>query len=736
MSWMLGRRSAWIVIVFWVAVGGMLSPMALRIDNAQKNDASAYLPRDAESTRLLAAQRNFPGGDAVPAVVVIRRPSGLTAADRRAATAVAGALRPFASGPAVGPIVSPNGRSLILTIPMAQQDDASAFTADVREMRHVARPLVPAGADVMITGPAGLIADTFHLFSMIESRLLLVTAAIVAVILLVVYRSPLLWLVPLMSVGIADQTAAGIIYLLARHTGLTVNGQSSGILRVLVFGAGTDYALLLIARYREELTRHREPRQAMTEALRRAGPAIVASAGTVIIGMLCLLFGVLASDRGLGPVGAIGISTALITMTTLLPAAMVLGGRRLFWPRIPRFGEHPPVTDTARRGPAALTAHAAALAAPTVPGHEDLSEFDLAEEPGRWVRIGAAIDRRPRTVWVLTSLALGALALGLFAMDTSLRGDQGFRHEVEAVRGIDQVSADFPAGITAPTYVIAASAAAPLVEAAIRGTPGIAGVFETGRVGAHVQYLAVLRDRPDSPASFTAVRELRTRVHRVPGSQALVGGNTAVNLDVRAAAVRDRIMIMPLVLAVVFMVLMFLLRAIVAPLVLMATVVLSFVAALGASSVAFTWIFDFSGSDPSLPLFGFIFLVALGVDYNIFLMTRVREEAQRIGPRPGVLHALAVTGGVITSAGVVLAATFSALIIFPLVQLAEVGFLVAFGVLLDTLVVRSILVPALTLDIDRRIWWPSRLAREDDSLPVSSPAHLEIGALPPPRHGP
>nr|WP_232291730.1 MMPL family transporter [Frankia sp. QA3] len=741
---MIGHRSAWLIIVFWLAVGAAASPLAFRLADAQKNDASAFLPADAESTRLLAAQRHFPGGDAVPAVVVMTRPDGLTPADRSAATDIGGALRNFASGPVLGPVVSPNGRSLILTIPLAQLDDASQFTDNLREMRRIAARLAPAGTETAITGPAGLVADAFQAFRTIESRLLIVTTGIVAVILLVVYRSPLLWLVPLVSVGIADQTAAGIISLLARHGGLTVNGQSSGILRVLVFGAGTDYALLLIARYREELTRHRDPRHAMHEAMRHAGPAILASAGTVVIGMLCLLFGVLASDRGLGPVGAIGISTALVTMTTLLPAAMVLCGRRLFWPFVPHFGEHPPVTDTARRGPAARAAHENALSAPTAPGHEDLTEFDLAEEPGRWVRIGAAIDRRPRVVWVGTSLALGVLVVGLLAMDTSLRQDQGFRDRVESVRGIELISTDFPPGVAAPTYVIAAERAAPRVAAVIRTTPGVAGVAEIGRAGDRVQFLVVLSDQPDSPESFDAVRELRSRVHRVPGAGALVGGNTAVNLDVRQAAVRDREVIIPLVLAVVLVVLMFLLRSLVAPLVLMATVVLSYLAALGASTIAYRWIFGFPGADPSLPLLAFIFLVALGVDYNIFLMTRVREEAERIGPRPGVLHALAVTGGVITSAGVVLAATFSALIIFPLVQLAEVGFVVAFGVLLDTLVVRSILVPALTLDIGRRIWWPSRLARADDAAggppPPTAPAAptgpMGGAPVPPPRPQP
>ncbi|WP_412842410.1 MMPL family transporter [Candidatus Frankia alpina] len=337
-----------------------------------------------------------------------------------------------------------------------------------------------------------------------------------------------------------------------------------------------------------------------------------------------------------------------------------------------------------------------------------------------------------------TSLALGVLVVGLLTINTSLRQDQGFRHRVESVRGIELISAGFPPGVAAPTYVVASERAAAQVDVAIRTTPGVAGTAKIGRAGDQVQFLVVLRDQPDSQRSFDTVRELRSRLHRIPAAGTLVGGNTAVNLDVRQAAVRDREMIIPLVLVVVLVVLMFLLHSIVAPLMLMATVVLSYLAALGASAVAYRWIFDFPGADPSLPLLAFIFLVALGVDYNIFLMTRVREEVERIGSRPGVLHALAVTGGVITSAGVVLAATFSALIIFPLVQLTEVGFVVAFGVLLDALVVRSILVPALTLDIGRRIWWPSRLARTDgtdSTRPAAAPGGPISTPRPrPPRH--
>ncbi len=685
-AWPAGPRLKWALLLVWIAVAAVASPLAIKLSEAQKNDASSFLPSQAESTRLFEAQKLLPGGDAVPAIIAFVRDPELTPADRTAVEALSHRLEGFSELPVGMPIPSPKGNTMLLAVSLAQSADIVEFTNKVKEIRRIVRDAAPPGLQTSLTGPAGLITDTFDVFSGVESALLFVTAGVVAIILLIVYRSPLLWLVPLLAVAVADQTATGLVYLAARYGGLTVNGQSAGILRVLVFGAGTDYALLLIARYREELTRHADPHAAMRVAIRRAGPAILASAATVIISMLCLLLGELNSDRGLGPVGAIGIATALVTMMTLLPATLVVCGRRLFWPFIPRYG------------------------------------MDTREESGFWSRVGTTITARPRTIWIAATLVLTGLAFATIHLNTGLRQDQGFTKPMDSVVGQELVQRSFPAGTTSPTYVIANAATADKVHSAITRNPGVATVVESGRGAGLVQFLVILSQPPDTKASFDTIGQLRDAVHAIPAADALVGGNTAVNLDLRDASVHDRKVVIPVVLVVVVVILGLLLRSVVTPLLLIATVVVSFLAALGASALAYDWLFGFAGADPSLPLLGFIFLVALGIDYNIFLMTRVREEVGRIGARPGVRHGLAVTGGVITSAGVVLAATFSALFILPLVQLAEVGFLVAFGVLLDTLVVRSILVPALAIDIGPKIWWPSRLAK----LPPDQPGTAGI----------
>ncbi len=671
----------WAILLMWIIIAVVVTPLASRLTGAQKNDASSFLPDRAESTQVLQAQKQLPGGDALPAIVVFARVPELTAADRTAVAELTRRLDGFSASPVGAPIPSPRGDALIVGVSLAQNANVVKFTDRVKDIRRIVRESAPPGLRTSVTGPAGFLTDSYDVFSGVDTTLLFVTGGVVAVILLIVYRSPFLWFVPLLSVAIADQTATGLIYLAARYRGLTVNGQSAGILRVLVFGAGTDYALLLIARYREELTRHTDAHEAMRIAIRRAGPAVVASAVTVIISLLCLLLGELNSDRGLGPVGAIGIASALVTMMTLLPAALVVCGRRLFWPFIPRYGA------------------------------------DAVAESGFWSRTGATIARRPRTVWIAATLVLTGLAFAALHLNTGLRQDQGFTGPVDSVVGQELAERSFPAGATSPTYVITNTAAADEVLATIGKNPGVATAVENGRSTGKVQFLVVLSPPPDTRASFDTINQLRTAVHAIPGADALVGGNTAVNLDVRNASVRDRKVVIPVVLLIVVVILGLLLRAVVTPLILIATVVLSFLAALGASALAYDRLFGFAGADPSLPLLGFIFLVALGIDYNIFLMTRVREESARIGPGPGVRHGLAVTGGVITSAGVVLAATFSVLFILPLVQLAEMGFLVAFGVLLDTLVVRSVLVPALALDIGPKIWWPSRLAKPPADRP-------------------
>jgi RND superfamily putative drug exporter len=535
------------------------------------------------------------------------------------------------------------------------------------------------GMSVHIAGPLGSAADSGEAFKGIDSTLLYATLTVVIVLLLITYRSPVLWLLPVISAGIALTSAQALIYLLAAHAGLTVNAQSAGILYVLVFGAGTDYALLLIARYREELRRHEDRHEAMAEALRRAGPAILASGTTVILGMLTLLVAELNSTRGLGPVLAIGIVVALAAMMTLLPALLVICGRWVFWPVKPRYGSAEPTTA------------------------------------GFWARLGRNIARKPRVVWVSTALVLGAMALGTLGLQASgLTNADSFRGRPDSVVGQSVLARHFPAGAGQPVVVIGKASDSARLASAFRATPGITGVTPPVTRAGQAYLEGTLTSAPDGQTAFATIDRVRSSVHKISGAHALVGGNTAINLDVQRAAAHDRQVIIPLILAVVFVVLAVLLRAIVASVMLIATVVLSFAAALGVSALFFDHVFNFGGADTSFPLFVFVFLVALGIDYNIFLMTRVREEAKRRGTREGSVLGLAATGGVITSAGAVLAGTFAALGTLPVTFLAELGFAVAFGVLLDTLVVRSVLVTALNLDIGRWLWWPSDLTRIPD----------------------
>jgi RND superfamily putative drug exporter len=609
---------------------------------------------------------------------VYYRVSGLTGADKAKAAAD---VRRFAGVHGVvrsqvaGPIPSADGKAMETIVPINLGSKGwNGASAAATKLRVIARTDAN-GLAFHIAGPLGNAADSASAFKGIDGTLLYATLAVVIVLLLITYRSPVLWLLPVMSAGVALVAAQGLIYLLARH-GLTVNAQSAGILLVLVFGAGTDYALLLTARYREELRRHQDRHEAMAVALRRAGPAVIASAGTVIVSLLTLTIAELASTKSLGPVLAIGVVVALAAMMTLLPALLVIFGRWVFWPVKPAYGTGEPTTR------------------------------------GFWARVGRRIAIRPRLVWVVTAVILGAMALGLTGLKASgLTTAQGFRHTPDSVVGQTVIDQHFPAGAGQPVIVIGNQGHAAALLAAVKATPGITGVTGTSKAG-HAYLTGTLSTAPDSQAAYNTIDRIRTAVHAVPGANALVGGNTAINLDVKNASAHDRTVIIPVILAVVFLILALLLRALIAPIMLIATVVLSFAAALGVSALVFNHVFGFGGADTSFPLFVFVFLVALGIDYNIFLMTRVREEAGKYGPRHGALTGLAATGGVITSAGAVLAGTFAALATLPVTFLAELGFAVAFGVLLDTIIVRSVLVTALNLDLGRWVWWPSRLARE------------------------
>jgi putative drug exporter of the RND superfamily len=684
-----GRWSKWVVLALWIVVLAVAAPMAGKLSGVEKNDNSAWLPGNAEATKVSDLQKQFQPDDIAPALIVYERDGGITAADQARATADAQAFAavPGLAGQVSGPVPSKDKAALETVVPIKVD---SAGWDKIVDSTDAIKKITGTGTDglkVYLTGPAGNAADSAGAFNGIDGTLLYTTLIVVAVILLITYRSPILWLLPILSAGVALASAQGVIYLLAKHAGLVVNAQSAGILTVLVFGAGTDYALLLVARYREELRRHADRHEAMQFALHRAGPAIIASAATVAVGMSILTLAEVNSTRGLGPVAALGIVVGLLAMVTLLLALLVICGRWLFWPVRPKFGTPEPTAT------------------------------------GLWARLGGRIARRPRTVWITTAVVLGAMALGLLQLSANgLSSGDTFTTKQPAEVGLEAMARHFPAGQGQPVAVIADAGSADQVRQALAGTPGITAVADPVVKNGLVELDGTLQAAPDSKAAQAVVKQVRTAVHAIPGADAKVGGITAMTIDINEANRHDNRLVIPLVLLVVLVILGLLLRSIVAPLLLMGTVVLSFAAALGVSALVFRHLFHFGGEDTSFPLYVFVFLVALGIDYNIFLMTRVREESQKHGTRRGALTGLAATGGVITSAGIVLAGTFSALGSLPLVAFAEIGFAVAFGVLLDTLVVRSVLVTALTLDIGRAMWWPSRLARVRDEEPPAEVA--------------
>jgi RND superfamily putative drug exporter len=680
-----GSWTKWVVVGFWVVVLVLALPLSSKLTGAEKNDTKYWLPGSAESTKVLDVQSRFQSPNVYTGVVVYVRPSGLTAADRAKAAADA---RRFAGvpgavpGTVTGPIPSSDGKAMqtILQVNLGTKGWANANKAV-----DAIRAITSSNADglaVHITGPLGYAADSNNVFKGIDSTLLFSAVAVVIVILLITYRSPVLWLLPVVSSGVALITAQAVIYLLAAHAGLVVNAQSAGILDVLVFGASTDYALLIVARYREELRRHDRRHAAMAEALRRAGPAIIASGTTVVLALLTLSAAELNSTSSLGPVLAIGVAVGMVVMLTLLPALMVTFPRGVFWPYKPTYGSPEPT------------------------------------HRGMWARVGWSIAPRPRITWITTAVILGVLALGLTGLKANgLTNAQGFRGHPDSVTGESVLAAHFPAGAGQPVIVIGNASAAAQLRSAFAATPGISAVTPPVTRAGYAYLEGTLTAPPDSQAAYGTIDRVRSAVHAVPGANALVGGGTAVNLDVQRASAHDRNVIIPLILVVVFVILGLLLRALVAPLILTATVVLSFAAALGVSAFFFNHVFGFGGADTSFPLFVFVFLVALGVDYNIFLMTRVREEALKRDARHGAIVGMAATGGVITSAGFVLAGTFAVLATIPATFLTELGFAVAFGILLDTIVVRLLLVTALNLDLGRHMWWPSPLARKPDPAP-------------------
>lgn len=672
-----GRTGKWLVLAMWVAIIVVAFPLASRLSGVVEDNSTAELPRAAESTRVAELVDRFPDANVTTGVVVYVRESGLTADDRAKVDADRLAFKRFAVQPIPPTQPSDDGQALLLAVPF----DSSTVTEDASQVRTSAGENLPAGLEAKLTGPAGIGLDVSEALSGIDTTALLVAAAVVAALLLIIYRSPVLWVLPLLNAFLALQLANAAIYLLAKHAGLAVSSGSASILAVLVFGVSTDYALLLLARYREELRREPDRHVAMAVALRRAGPAIAASAATTALGLLCLLAADMGFNYTLGPAAAISILAGLATMITLLPALLVISGRWVFWPVVPRHGG----ARTASRSV--------------------------------WGRIGDGVARRPRRVWVGAVLALGVLAFGVVGLETGLDEENIVTTTPDSLAGERLLAAHYPAGQSRPVQVIADAPAAADVTSALRDVDGVAEISQEtlSTDGELIMVYAVLADPSDSPAAEATVDRIRTATRAVPGADAMVGGSTASTMDQDQAQEHDRQVVIPLVLVVVFTVLLLLLRALVAPLLLIATVVLSYFAALGASWLLFTHVFDFPAVDSQLMLIGFLFLVTLGVDYNIFLISRVREEVKRHdrrdAHREGIVRGLAVTGAVISSAGLVLAATFSVLAFLPLVLLVQLGVLVSLGVLLDTFLVRSILVPALAMDVGRWFWWPSRLAR-------------------------
>jgi putative drug exporter of the RND superfamily len=687
------RRLRWPVMIAWLIAVIFLSPLANSLSHVTNDSNAANLPASAPSTRVIAlelqqATRHGPGQPQTDtAFVVFVRGKGLTVTDMAAvasARAAVGRLAGQANGlSAPSPVQrSADGQAALFTanITASADSQASADTAAVRAIRGVvAGPVSRAGGglQVEVTGPAAVTADQGTPTTTI---LELTALVIVAVVFFVVYRSPVLWFFPLLGAVAGIQVAEAGAHGLA-SAGLTVSSLSASILIVLVFGAASDYALLLIHRYREELCRHPASEDAMAAALRRTLPTLLASSGTVTIAMICLLAARSASLHGLGPVGAAGIVSALLAQTTFLPALLLILGPAAFWPRVPRAGQ-------------------------TTGGESRL-----------WSGIGTRVARHPARVALAAVVLLGAACAGLAALriDNSnlaqVKGDPG------SVAGAQLVDAHFPAGLLDPVTILAPPAQAGAAAAAAQATPGVAEVVPSSPVQGYAFYSVITSASPYGAAGQAVIVHLRQRLGRdAPGS--LVGGDPAVQYDIIQASGHDAVVLIPLILVVILLVIALLLQSVIAPLVLVATTALSFGASFGLSDLLWRYGLGYSGIESQVPVYIFVFLVALGVDYNIFLAARIREEARHQGIRQGTLRGLSVTGGVITAAGVVLAATFAALVREPTVYLTEVGTAVAIGVLLDTLLVRTVLVPAALLTIGERVWWPTRPGRQAAAIPV------------------
>jgi RND superfamily putative drug exporter len=713
-----GRKALWLAIVAiitWLAIGGFSGAAFSKISTVQENDNSAFLPDDAESTIAgeVIVKFSQQSADVLPTLLLLvgdlnpaTNPSALAAVNEYASTLGSKvlpesgkALSTYFAPTPIFPIPSADGKAVLINVALDSAiageniDKEPVLPLIVEFIRaDMEKTFTTSGVESYVTGPGGIFADLFGAFGSIDTRLLQTTLIVVAIILIVVYRSPILWIIPLFTAGTALGLATMIVYYLAKADVLDLNGQTQGILDVLVLGAATDYALLLISRYREELHHHQSRFEAMKIAWRGVVEPILASGSTVIAGLMVLLLSDLSSNRGLGPVGSIGIASSMLAALTLLPALLVVFGRWIFWPKVPKFGAE----------------------------DEKLS--------GIWSKVGSLVERRPKGVWISTA----ALLIIFAAFAPTLKSDglaqtEAFTTKTDSVVGLEKLGEHFPSGEGTPVEIVVDQEDISSVSAAVLKVANVANVVpvtnldpvtkqptsELRIVEGKALLYATLNVAADSTEAKNTIPLIREAVKAVDES-VLVGGQTAIGYDIDQSSRRDNRVIIPIVLILIAIILGLLLRSILAAGLLLVTVVLSFAATLGVCALVFEHVFGFAGTDASFPLFAFVFLVALGIDYNIFLMTRVREESMKIGTRAGVIKGLTVTGGVITSAGIVLAATFGVLGVLPLVFLAELGFAVAFGVLLDTIVVRSLLVPALVRIIGPKIWWPSQLQHQKD----------------------
>jgi RND superfamily putative drug exporter len=666
----VGRRTKYAVLLGVVAILAFAGPLAGKIADVEDNGPTSMLPRDAQSTQVEEELPAFAHDGVLPVVVVIERDSGLTPTDRAWIESLQGRLEPMATDdPAVRFADDDEAATITFGIDTAVDD----WPDRIDEARKLAAQ-GPAGLVSHVTGTAAVAYDGFAVFDGIDGKILAGSVLVVTIVLLLTYRSPVLWLLPLVSIAAATVLSQALIYLLAKHADMPVNGQSGGILPILTFGVGTDYALLMIARYREELAHAGDRHAAMAVALRRTAATVLASAATVVLGLSCLMLADINSTRSLGAVGAVAVACAALALLTVLPALLVVLGRWVFWPYVPR-------VDPAS-------------------GHEP------TRSERRWGRVADAVSRAPRRTWLATAGVLVLLAFPAAFLDVGATEAERFLDPPDSTVGQQVLADHFPAGGTSPVEIVAQAQSADEVRDVARSTPGIddVGPARVAADGERVLVTAVLADAPDSESAEATVRSLRDALAALTKAEALVGGPTAQRADVEDATIRDSLVVMPAVLVVVLLVLALLLRAVVGPVVLLASVVLSYVAALGVGGLVLE-LLGYGAVDISLPLLAFCFLVALGVDYTIFLTSRIREEVGRHGHALGVRRGLVATGGVVTSAGIVLAATFGVLWQFPI--LVQLGVVVSLGVLLDTFVTRSLLVPALALELGPRFWWPS-----------------------------